>query len=393
MKARVRTAALAGAALLGGTAAAAEPVTEFDASAAVLAAAFEEGGAEALTARAVFRVQHGLLFDNQLEAGFGLGAAAERDHPGRDPRGGRAGDCAPSLPACPSLGGAPLRGLVGGHYTAGAPADEGARLELETAYLYLRGGWGEASLGRDDGAGQRLSLLPPTVLAVGGAIDAPVDGAGLGGVILRNDVSGHSAKLFAATTRIVGLQAAASFTPEIEHEGLDQGYRAGPAVFEAEDIWEGGVSFSGVWAGWETAAGVTVARATDGLGRPAFGDMAAWSAGATAARGGWSFGLAWLENDNGWSGGGRDYTALGASAVRDCGDWAFMLEAAASSDDLVFVDTKAATAAARRKLDERWAVAGGVSWRDRSSPVGAGLSRTGRNQRGFGAFIELSYGL
>jgi Gram-negative porin len=396
MKARVRTAALAGAALFGGAANAAEPVTEVRAMAAVLATVSEGGDAEELTARAAFRAQYGVLFDNQIELGVGLGAAAERDDPRRDPRGGLAGDCPPASPACASLAGAPLRGLASGYYTAGALADEGARLELEFAYLYLRGGWGEASLGRDEGAGKRLSLLPPTVLAIGGVIDAPVDGTGLGGVTLRNDVSGQSAKLFAATTRIVGLQAAASFTPRIEHEGLDQGFRTGPgapAVFEAEDIWEGGLSYAGVVGGWEAAAGATFALAEDRQAGPALDEMAAWSVGATLARGGWSVGLAWLENDNGWAGGGRDYTAIGGSAVRDWGDWALMLEAAASSDNLTFVDTNAATFAMRRKLDDRWSLAGGANWRDRSSPVGNVLSRTQRNQCGFGAFLEISFGL
>lgn len=393
MKARVRTVALAGAALLGGVASAAEPVTELTATAAAMATATEGGDGEALTGRAAFRAQYGVLFDNQLEWGVGFGAAVERDDPRRDPRGGRAGDCAPATPGCPSLGGAPLRGLVSGAYAAGPAADEGARLQLESAYVYLRGGWGEASLGRDEGAGKRLSLLPPTVLAIGGAIDPPVDGTGLGGVILRNDVSGQSAKVFAATTRIVGLQAAASFTPEIEHEGLDQGYRAGPAVFEAEDIWEGGVSYAGALGRWEAAGGVTFARAQDGQGRASFGDMTSWSAGATLARGGWSFGLAWLENDNGWAAGGRDYTAFGASAVRDWGDWSLMLEAASSSDNLAYVDTEAATLAMRRKLGERWALAGGANWRDRSSPDGNALSRTQRNECAFGAFLEISFGL
>lgn len=396
MKARVRTGALAGAALLGGVAGAAEPVTETGASAALLVGAFDGDDEEALVARAAFRVQHGLLFDNQLEAGFGVGAAAERDHPKRDPRGGLAGDCAPAVLACPSAGGLPVRGLASGSYVSGAVADEGARLELETAYLYLRNGWGEVSVGRDEGAGKRFSLTPPTILAIGGGIDAPVDGTGLGGVVLRNDVSGQSAKVFAATTRLVGFQAAGSYTPDIEHEGLDEGYRTGagaPAVFEAEDIWEGGLSWAGAIAGWEAAAGVTGARAGDRGGRPAFDDMAAWSAGVTLKRENWRFGVAWLANDNGWAGGDRDYTAVGASVVRDSGPWSAMLEAAASSDNLAFVDQKTATAAVRRSFGERWALAGGVNWRDRSSPVGSGSSRIARNDRGFGAILELSFGL
>ena len=208
MKARVRTAAAAGLALVsGGVAVAAEPVVEKDASAAVLVTA-AEGDGEALTARATAFVQAGWLFQNQVEAGFGLGVVAERDDPRRDPRGGRAGACAPAQAGCASLGGSPLRGYVSGYVTDGPAADEDARVALESAYLYVRSGWGEASLGRDQGAARRLAVTPPTILAIGGGLDTPVDGTGLGTVILRNDASGQSAKLFAATTRIVGLQAA-----------------------------------------------------------------------------------------------------------------------------------------------------------------------------------------
>lgn len=393
MKARVRTAAAAGAAVLtGGVAFAAEPVTESSATVAVLASASNDG--EPVTARAAFRIQHGLLFDNQIEAGFGIGAAAERDDPRRDPRGGLAGDCLATQPACPSAGGGPLRSPVSGYITQGPAADEGARLSLESAYLYLRGGWGEASLGRDEGAAKRFSLLPPTILAIGGAIDAPVDGTGLGGAVLRNDVSGQSAKIVVASTRIIGLQAAGSWTPRIEHRGLDQGFRRGPAqTFRAENVAEAGLSYAGRAGDWDLALGATYAHAGSGGGPAEFGAMDGWSAGFTLARNGWRGGLAWLANNNGWAAGGRGYTALGASVVRDIGDWSVMLEAASMSDNLVFVDNRTATAAVRRTVGERWAFAGGANWADRSSPVGVGSARFGRNERGFGAFVEISYGL
>ncbi len=397
MKARVRTAAAAGLALMGGGGAfAAEPVVEKDATATVLATAFD-GEGEALTARASAFVQAGWLFQNQVEAGFGVGVVAERDARARDPRGGRVGACAPVQAGCAGLGGAPLRGFVSGYYTDGPASDEGARIALESAYLYVRNGWGEASLGRDQGAARRLSVTPPSVLAIGGGLDAPVDGTGLGGVILRNDISGQSAKLFVATTRIVGLQAALSWTPELEHEGIDQGFReraGAPQVFAPEDIIEGGLSFAHTFAsGWETAAGLTYAHAEDKGGRPAFGAMDAWSAGATVARNGWSFGASYLESNNGWVSDGRDYRAVGVSGVRERGNWAVMLEAGVSSDDLTYVDTKTITGALRRKVSDHLAISGGASFGSRSSPLGGASSRTGRKEDGFGGFLEISYGL
>ena len=399
MKARVRTVAAAGLVLAGaGAAGAGEPVFERDVAAAVLVTGFDGvSDPTPVTARVSAFGQAGWLFENQVEAGVGLGLVAERDDPTRDPRGGRAGDCAPAQAGCASLGGQPLRGFVSGYVTAGPTADEGVRLALESAYFYVRNGWGEASLGRDQGAARRLSVTPPTILAIGGALDAPVDGTGLGGVVLRNDISGQSAKLFVATTRVVGLQAAVSYTPEIEHEGIDQGYReraAAPQVFEPEGIVETSLSFAHTFAsGWETTAGLTYAHAEDNSGRASFGAMNAWSAGATLAKNGWSAGVSWLQNDNGWSGRGRNYTAAGISAVREQGDWAFMLEAGTASDNLTYVDIKTVSAAARRRISPHLALAGGANWADRTSPVGGGAARAGRNEDGFGAFLEISYAL
>lgn len=400
MKARVRTAATAGIALTlglaaGGSAGAAAPVIEKGASAAVLASAGDDG--EALTARASVQGRAGLLFENQWEIGAGAMVAAERDDPRRDPRGGRVGDCAPALAGCPSVDGQPVRGYVSGSVAAGPAADEGARLSLERAFLYVRSGWGEATAGRDEGVGQRFSLTPPTILAIGGGLDPLVDGTGRGGVILRNDISGQSAKLTVSSTRILGLQAGISWTPELEHEGLDQGYReraGAPLVYAPEDILEGGLSFAHTFAGgWETAAGLTYAQARDGSGRAAFGDMQAVSAGVTVTRGAWSGGLSWLGNDNGWAAGGRDYAAWGASGVYRAGDWSFLLEAGQAQDDLTEVDVQTLTVAGRRALNARVALAGGATYRDTASPEADIVSRRERNQRGFGAFLELSFSL
>jgi hypothetical protein len=290
-----------------------------------------------------------------------------------------------------------VRGFVSGAVPFGPAADEGPRLSLEQAYVYVRGGWGEFSAGRDLGAGERFSLTPLSILAIGGGLDPVVEGTGRGAVMLKNDISGPSAKATFATTRIFGLQAGVSWTPELEAEGLDQGYRAragAPAAYQPEDILEGGLSFAHTLpGGWETAAGLTYAQAEDSGGRGAFGDMRAWSAGATVSRGPWSAGASWLANDNGWAAGGRDYSAWGASGIYRSGDWSWMLEAGASSDDLVAVDVTAVTFAGRKAVSSHAAIAGGASWRDVSSPVGGGLSRNGRNARGFGAFVEFSWAL
>lgn len=395
MKATVRTGAALFMCVAGaGLADAAEPVRAYGVSVAALAATGGPETADGLTTRASVTLQQGLLFESQVEVGFGLGVAAERDRSDRDPIGGRAGDCPPSNPACPSLGAAPLRSFASG-ITSFDARKRDAQISLEGAYLYLRQGWGEVSIGRDQGAARRLSVLPPTILAIGGGLEAPVDPLG-GGVTLRNDIAGQSTKVVAQTTPILGLRAALSYTPDADFRGIDRGYSrrsGGPQVFEPEHVWEGGLAYAGAPGGWETEASLTYAQAEDHKRRPAFGAMEAWSAGASISRAGWSLGGAYLDNDNGWAAGGAHYRALGLSGVRDCDQWSFMLELGLASDDLVHVDQQTTGLSARRKLGNGLALAGGVSWASLASPVAGARGRVNDRKEGLGAFVEMSFGL
>jgi hypothetical protein len=70
-----------------------------------------------------------------------------------------------------------------------------------------------------------------------------------------------------------------------------------------------------------------------------------------------------------------------------------MLEAGAASDDLVFVDTKALTGAVRRKISDRFTLAGGATWRSQEAPIGGVSSRTGQKEDGLGAFMEIGFRL
>jgi Gram-negative porin len=399
MKARVWSAA--GLVWLGGGLAfAGEPVFERDAAATVLAGAYDHDAVEdpeAAVARASVFGRAGLLFDNQIEAGVGLGVAAERDHPGRDPRGGRAGDCPPTALVCPSAGGASLRGAVSGYTPIGVTADRGPRLSLETAYLYVRNGLGEASVGRSRGAAALIGVGAPSIFVLGGAGDSPVDATSLGGPITSNDISGQSAKALVQSERILGFKGAFSYTPELELEGLDQGFpnRPGaPLTHRPEAVVEVGGSFDHRFQnGWQIAATGTWATAEDVGGRSAFGRMGAWGLGATVGREGWTVGASYLENDNGWVGGGRDYTALSISGVIERGAWAFSLEGATASDDLVFTDSSAVTLGTRRTVSENLSIAGGLTLRERRSPLAAMGGRAGLREMAKGAFIEIAVGL
>lgn len=399
MKARVWSAA--GLVWLGGGLAfAGEPVFERDAAATVLAGVFGSDASadpEPVVARASAFGRAGLLFDNQIEAGIGLGVAAERDHPGHDPRGGRAGDCPPVSPACPSVGGAGVRGPVSGYAPSGPPSDRGPRISVETAYVYVRGGFGEASIGRSRGAAALVGIGAPSIFILGAGSDSPVDATGLGGVITRNDISGQSAKVLVQSERIVGLKAAVSYTPELELAGLDLGVRhrpGDPLTHKSEAIVEIAASFDHRFQnGWEAAASATWATAQDGGNNPAFDRMQAWGLGATLKREGWIVGASYLENDNGWAAGDRRYRSLSVSGTVERGAWAFSIEGAISSDDLVFTDSSAVTFGTRRTISENVSIGGGLTLRERRSPLAAMGGRAEERETASGAFIELAVGL
>lgn len=394
----------AGAAAASAASAKAQPV-EFGASGrlTLLGGGFAQEAAF-LEEPAVGRVSAQVHAEKALANGLVLrvvfGAAAERDHPRRDPRGGRAGECPPENPACPSIAGRSVRGYLSG-FTPGGPIDnQDGRVALEQAYVLVSGAYGEASLGRDEGAASRFSLPPPNILPAGDLLQAPVELSGFSGLITRNDVSGQSFKLAAASPRILGVRLGLSYTPAIEAQGVDQGFRRGPGqplTADPRHLVEAGASFQHTWrSGWQTRLSGSYASGGDATGLAAFERLESWSFGAGASRGGWSFGVQRVGSDNAGAGGGRGYRATSASIVREQGRWAGMLSGGRGRDGLAAVEIAAVTAGVRFKPTDSLQFFGGVSGAQRSVPVASagGLGPVSREwERSLGAFLGVSYSL
>lgn len=299
----------------------------FAARAGLVAAAFEPAFAQAepWTMRLDVDAGVGYLFENGVEIGFAGSVGVERDHPGADPR---------------AL--APL--------DTGAPPptrDPGPRAGLEAGYVYVRGPWGEASLGRDEGAAGRFSLSPPSVFRYARASAAALDPAGAGLPVLANDLSGASLKVAALSPRWLGLRLGAAYTPELEADGLDVGDGGAGAP---ERIVEGGVSFARSFAG-----GTSLALAATGLSAESGasdGDRAVvWGGGARVRRGDWTIGAALLHSDNDASAGGR-YRSVGAGLTREAGAWTLGLEAAWGEESFDGVEVTSFGAGVARGLAE-----------------------------------------
>lgn len=394
-------AGLAALAALGWGAAEAGPV-EFDASGrlTLLAGGFAQD-ADFAEEPAVGRASAQISAEKDFANGLGLevvfGAAAERDHPRRDPRGGRAGDCPPGNPLCPSVAGRSVRGYLSG-FTPGGPIDnQDGRIALEQAYLLVRGGYGEISVGRDEGVASRFSQAPPNVLPAGDLLQPGVDLTGFSGLIVRNDVSGQSFKLTAVSPRILGVRLGASWTPSIEAQGVDQGFARGPQaplVADPRNVFEAGLSFERTWAnGWETRFSGSYASGGDSTGLAAFDRLEGWSIGAGASRGPWSFVVQRLGSDNGWAGGGRGYRATSLSFVREGRRFSPMLAGGRARDDLALLSTSTATAALRWRPLQTTEIFAGLTAASRRVPVAAEAALGRRREETVGGFLGFSIGL
>jgi predicted porin len=331
-----------------------------------------------------------VTLDSGLRLGATLEAGAELDQAGRDARGGRAGDCPAGVADC-----AGVRSPITGYFAAGLGEDREARGALTRAYVFLEGGWGEVSLGRDDGAAARFSLPTPSVLTRTSLADASLSVTGLAEIVTANDLSGSSTKITLASPRLLGLRAGLSFAPESDAVDLDRGFdqRSGAAAsLDAENIVEAGLSFARTWRnGLRTEAAVTYLTAEDGSGLTGFDRVESWHAGLRLARGDWRVGAAYLASDNGWAAGDRGYEGLSVGAVYDRGGaWAWMLEGAAGSDNLLHVDVSGVTAAARYALDDRTDISFGARYETRDSPVVIGGVRGGVEESAAGLFLEIA---
>lgn len=341
--------AVAGWLALAGAATAQEFAWEQGGQLVGVGGAFNDDGVEAVALAARFEafLNGSTLFDNQIEVGVAFGLVGERDHPRADPRGDADGPfangCSPLASGCLGAPVPTYRSIHAGFATGGLAAKRGGRTQLETAYVYVSGPLGEVSLGRQEGVAARFGLRPTHGLdgafSAVSASNPELDLTGLGAPRLRDTLSGPSAKLTAATVRVLGLQAGVSYTPSLEAAGLDSAKRFAPAGTIGalpDSVWEAALSFSLRPPGAPNlSAGLTHSRASAERPQADFGAVETSTASVAVSDEGWMIGAAALEGDNGWRGAGeRRYRSYGVRGGATLGDWSLGLEIATSKDDL-----------------------------------------------------------
>lgn len=252
------------------------------------------------------------VLENGAEIGVRLGGALQLDHPARAGFSGQLQDAGFAF-----IGPAP-RGAFTGLTAGGAAEDTGVRAQLETAFVYIDGGYGELLAGRDIGIARRFHEGVPSVFGRHRIASPSLDTSGIATLLTRNDLTGPAAKISYATPRILGVRVGGSYTPRANVSGLDRD----------PDRNVGGVNEPALRDGLETAINVSRRLANIGLRIEGYGAYAranvkvgparinqgtveVWSAGGRMEWKRVELGADWLTSDNGsarykaWSVGGQ----------------------------------------------------------------------------------------
>lgn len=289
------------------------------------------------------------------------GLEAQYDHPAR---AGFAGVFPPAAGAGASSGGA-FSGLGRGP----AREDQDLRLSLETAYIYIDGGYGEARLGADDGIATRFFEGGPALFAHAGLANPALDPSGQ--IIARtdHDLTGPAIKVSYASPRILGLRAGASYTPEADRRGLDRDAARdfpGAARPEIEDAFEIALNLSRrlPQSGVRLRAGAAYSQAeTHFLPDPTlYGTVETWSAGASAEFSKLRIGGSYLESNNGAARGPGDYSAWAVSAAVPFGKLEAVAEIAGAEDEFANLSSDSWQLGLAWRPQDDWRLAAG--WRN-----------------------------
>lgn len=293
------------------------------------------------------------LFENGLEFSGNLSFRAQTDHPARPGSAGAIQDCPPSVVGCSSESGLGLRGGFSRVATIGEQDETGGRGHLEAAYVTLKGGWGEVVVGRDQGVAQRFYEGGPTVFDLARANSAVLDPFGTALTRTKNDITSSSEKVSLVSTRILGVRAGVSYTPDTSFNGLDRNnsYTL-PGIIEPDlgESYEVGLqAYRRLYeSGLRLRGSLTWSKATSQSGF--YDDVETVSAGfEIERRDKFRIGASVLDSSNG--GHGR-YSASSFGTEWTVGDWDLRASFDQSDDDTVNLRNRSTTVGFGRDLSD-----------------------------------------
>jgi len=199
------------------------------------------------------------------------------------------------------------------HFTGETTLDNGLTVgvhveqEVENAtqnnesYAYFSGGWGRLNLGNEDGAAYLLQVAAPSADSNVDGLRTPISGiqsnvvldydhADFGNQAADDPDSVAADRLTYLTPKFNGFQAALSYAPEA---AVNTGIAAMGAAGE-EDLWEAAVRWDGQFEGVGVSLGAGFSTADGVAAGP---EPETWNVGFNLAWNAFSFGAAWLSQD------------------------------------------------------------------------------------------------
>lgn len=319
----------------------------------------DAGGTEAQPVLANLRAELRFerVLDNGVEIGVRLGGKVQRDHDARSGFSGRIGE------GTAVFDGLAPRGAFTGLTLGGPEEDSPPRAQLETAFIYADGGYGEILLGRDVGIARRFFEGSPSVFRQHRIASPALDTSGVSLLLTRNDLTGPAAKISYASPRILGLRLGASYTSRANVSGVDRDPESdvtGIAEPGLENAAEAAFNFSHRFrsAGIRLESYGSYSRADLELGpdQTRSGTIEVWSTGGRIDWKNLKFGSDWLTTDNG---AGR-YRAWSTGLQAEFFGLDWSAEYGRSRDDLLQIDGESWSFGVSREFVDRFRVSAGV---------------------------------
>lgn len=274
--------------------------------------------------------------------------------------------------------------------------ESGARGQLETAYLYIEGGYGEVSIGRDLGMAARVFEGDVGAFSHAGLANARLDPSGLAVIATRADLTGPSTKISYASPRYLGAQLGVSFTPEADVRGLDRDAtgEGGESFARLENVIELGANLSRRLPESDVRLRAGLSYAHADIAPPegfagAFADSAEdWSAGVEIERGDWRAGASWRSADEGVVGRG-DYTAWTVGLAHERGDWTGSVTYGEAEIGALEAESEAISVELHRTVGDVLQV--GLAWQSRNlDPLAVSNAGDGPSGRRSGLVVEIT---
>lgn len=313
-----------------------------------------------------FRATGKKTLENSAQIGFRFEAKAQRDNPAR---AGYSGNIEPvgstSLPTS-----SPIRGVFSGLTRFGPVENAGATGSIETAQIYIDGGFGQLSAGLGRGVATRFHEGAPDIFTHARAANPKLDPAGVNIVRTENDLTGPAAKITYQTPRLLGVRAGVSYTPEANAAGVDRDpSRNVPGVFtpELDNVIEGSVQLSRKLTEQDLRirASASYARGEVSITNSeiATEDVDVWNAGIELEFDTVSIGADYLTSNNGIEQSG-DYSAWSVGVTKELSNWEWGLRYGESEDENIAVQGQNWSFGASTKISQNLRIALGYQVND-----------------------------